>query len=241
MKSILKRYSVVLLASFLVLSAIALVVWAAWCPEAPQCGPCEYLNRTSCSCVPKTCPACQQCIDGSCQSTCNSSNCETCQDGSCQSTCKSSNCETCIDSSCKVCGGDSSKVCCDGECKPECTLTAKDNTCSSGHSTICTGCKIGGGCSGIDFRLKYSGNGDRSCTGCMAHCSPNSVKVLCYTKYECAPTKIWWPNSACTNIPFQGVPGFVIECKGGYLASICYPCLQIGDGEKHYIYQDKCS
>ena len=108
---------IILLVSFLILSA--LTTWA-WDP-CPSCNPaCTSCQTCNCGTCVNKCNSCQTCVGGSCQPKCNS--CQTCVNGSCQPKCSSSQCQTCVNGNCQsTCN--SCQTCVNGECKPKPEIT----------------------------------------------------------------------------------------------------------------------
>ena len=101
------------------------------CPP-PDCGDCYTWNSETEECE-------WDCTTGQC-----------CDDGVCVDNCDAENCEECVAGDCEVCGGDTSKFCCDGNCCiSNCEVCVEGNcveidvnSVTSDVDVVCVGCWI---------------------------------------------------------------------------------------------------
>ena len=208
------RYSLVVMGLLLGFSGAAFA-----CYGGPGCSLCEYWDGYDCA--PVTCPPCQSCVNGSCQSTCSSFNCESCVNGQCV-----------------VCNGDPNKVCCDGQCRDKCQNTAPNGQCDTSRNNDykCPGCVLGEyGCDTF-YTRSYTGMPVRGCSGgCPDDCLSGTVE--CYDQYKCASTDPL-PDHVCMYYPALNQ----LYCVEYIEHIFCAPCQQDPEdpGEMVFVGDEHC-
>jgi len=164
----------------------------------------SILTVPAISCCDPPCGMCEECIDGECVWVGCDPPCSGCYNYCnpecvCEYTCRGDLCEECVNNQCKVCGGDTSKVCCDdGSCASPCDEEIDEPRCESEWNESCIAC-VGmlEFCSHHNTRI-FMETVTYTCSGgCDGDCAEENPQPVCSRVYKC--TACWFVTHICTD------------------------------------------